>query len=873
MHDETANQPAALPEGWVVALGELPDDRRDGVGGKATNLGRMIRAGLPVPAGFCVTVAAFRSWIHACADAGPLIARLEACPDGAAGALRQTAARLRQALAASPLPTLLERAVATAADPGRFGSAWAVRSSATVEDLPHASFAGQYDTILDVRGRDALLDAVRQCWLSLFSERAVCYRRKHGIPQNSAAMAVVVQEMVPAELAGVLFTADPLTGATDRLVVEFAAGPGQALVQGTIQPGRTVVKKESRRVVEASPDDSGADLPRPTLDQLLSLSRRTEELFGSPQDIEWVWHGGQVWVLQSRPITTSGSVAAAAGTSVWSNMNVAENLPNVATPMTWSFLDTCFHRIGDSLFRGFGIDPERQPAVTLVAGRVYMNVTTVRQILSAFPGGERVSSAWLFGGYQDGTPSADPMAPPRGHPSARAYPPRLRPGLLLRVVARRTTWRGRRRYLKHLTRTLNRFTEVDCRGLSDVGLGVHFRRIVDYGLVQLRVPWMLGPGLAFGLALRRFTGKWLNDADGALSARLLSRAGGMASADSALDLWRLAVWISSQPSLREKGLEAGDFASLEETMTRTVDGRVFLERWRGFMAQHGHRTRGEVDIAIPRWSERPDEVLGMLRHCLRNVGQPDPLQLLEDRSRQRERLLAECRNRLRPPLRRWMLGFLVQQAQDGLVFRENLKNELVRVVAYLRRLLLEMGGRLTRSGVLDRREDLFFFTLEELGPVWTGRADFDARSVVRARREVYRANEALSPPPVVVGSFDPARHRPPPFDPQATVLAGLAVSAGVVVGPARVILQTDPDARVLPGEILVAPHTDPGWTPHFLTAAGLVTDLGGQLSHGSVIAREYGLPAVVNVRFATRLIRTGQRICVDGDRGRVVILG
>jgi len=214
----------------------------------------------------------------------------------------------------------------------------------------------------------------------------------------------------------------------------------------------------------------------------------------------------------------------------------------------------------------------------------------------------------------------------------------------------------------------------------------------------------------------------------------------------------------------------------------------------------------------------------------------------------------------------------VRQAQAGLVYRENLKNDLLRVVAYFRRLLLELGERMARAGKLEQRDDVFFLTLEELEPVRTGVATFDAPSVIRARREEYRKNQTLQPPPVVIGKFDPAQSVLPPVDPHATVLSGLAVSPGVVIGRARVILSADTKEKVLPGEILVAPYTDPGWTPLFLTAAGLVVDLGGQLSHGSVVAREYGLPAVVNVRSATQIIRTGQLLQVDGNQGVVTLL-
>lgn len=290
------------------------------------------------------------------------------------------------------------------------------------------------------------------------------------------------------------------------------------------------------------------------------------------------------------------------------------------------------------------------------------------------------------------------------------------------------------------------------------------------------------------------------------------------------------------------------------------------------MRRHGHHAAGETDIAVPRWSERPDDVLGIVQGYLEGAERFDPSRTLEGRTRERERWLADCHTRLHHPLQRGCFDFLLRRAQACLVLRENLKNEFIRVLTAARRIFLELGDRLSRRGLLEQRDDIFFLTLEEIEPVRCGTAAFDLKAVIRSRREEFRRNQELTPPPVIVGHFEPARRAPLGADVGRGELKGLPVSAGVVTGPARVILSADAHQRVFPGEILVAPFTNPGWTPYFLTAAGLVADLGGQLSHGSVIAREYGLPAVVNVQFATQVIQTGDRIRVDGDRGTVTVL-
>jgi pyruvate,water dikinase len=335
------------------------------------------------------------------------------------------------------------------------------------------------------------------------------------------------------------------------------------------------------------------------------------------------------------------------------------------------------------------------------------------------------------------------------------------------------------------------FLDVDFRRLSDDALSAHLNRLLQFGYTGFKFPAVLGFGLGAGLVLRRCCEQWLGDREGSLANQLISRAGGMASAEAALDLWRLAVWTLPQESLRRLVLAHHSFASLAGALATSKEGSAFLQQWEALLAQHGHRARGEVDLAAPRWSETPDEVLRLLRHYLDSAGQIDLLQVLDQRTHDRERRLAESRARLGNPLRRWAFGFLVRQARAGIVYRENFKNELLRVVAYLRRLLLELGERLARARKLETRDDVFFLTLEEIEPVRSDAEPFDTRSVIHARREEFRKNQAITPPPIVVGEFDPARHLLPPADPNATVLRGLPVSAGVVTGRARVILSAD----------------------------------------------------------------------------------
>jgi pyruvate,water dikinase len=362
----------------------------------------------------------------------------------------------------------------------------------------------------------------------------------------------------------------------------------------------------------------------------------------------------------------------------------------------------------------------------------------------------------------------------------------------------------------------------------------------------------------------------------------------MASAEAGLALWRLAAcaherpdveaailagrrWENASPAGMSEEGAAGAEPGVRGVIAAVSGGDEFLARWDEFMERHGHHTRVEYEVANARWCECPDEVLGMVRSYIQGLG-------AQDRVAEHARLAAErvalgrwCRRRLVSPLKRLLFDALLSKAQSGFLFRENLRSQGVRCARYVRRMLLELGERLVARGVLDARDDIFFLHMEELGPACDGRAGLDARRTVAVRRVEYERNRAITPPPLVVGRFDPDEQARDAFDENTKEFPGLAASPGVACGRARVILRAGAD-QVLPGEVLVAPFTDPGWTPYFLNAVAIVIDLGGMLSHGSVIAREYGIPAVVNVGGATKVVKNGQMLEVDGNCGRVRII-
>ncbi|HYG35394.1 MAG TPA: PEP/pyruvate-binding domain-containing protein, partial [Clostridia bacterium] len=871
----------------VIPLHLLNEQDVEIVGNKATNLGKMMRAGLPVPSGFCLTTQAFQLWIRNSPAVEEALRELSQLDRADWEGLRKRAAQLRSLLEGTPVPEPIVRAVVSACEsdtmvselatkpteladasglatrvPLRWGLA--VRSSATVEDLPNASFAGQHDSILNVKGREALLEAIRSCWLSLFSERAVLYRAHNGLGQRRVAMAVIVQKMVKPETAGVLFTVNPITGDINQVVIEAVAGLGEDLVSGKAKPERFTVDKEGLRVFSREPSSekietggkyNGEATPNPNkplledgaLQNLVALAQSVEELFGKSQDIEWAMQDGQVWLLQARPVTTLGGTTPIHGT-VWTRANICENLPDVVTPMAWSVMDSVLIGCFKPIFRIIGRDLETQPWIALIHGRAYLSLSLSEDLLGGFRLLNKLDVHELLGGHAP-EETAISQTPKRRKPSLNELVFGSMVGLHVAVNLVHPTGKT---FLDRLRQRISALTQRDLSAVPGYELVELIREIgpktfpeLNNPITTARLMGYVGSGLASSVNVLLLCRRWLDDQSGSLGRLLLSGAKDMASAESGWELERLADWVRGNPRVAQAIQETPKFEALRGVLKGSEEGSQFFALWDAFMARHGHHGRGEMDVYNPRWSETPDYVLDLLRSYLtasqrKANGRSDP-----------DRVLADCLKPLRNPLKKWLLKLFVARGRAGLAYRENIKSEAVRVFAFVRRVLLEAGSRLQREDVLAQPEDVFFLNLEELEELLSRKVQLDVSNIVAERRTEHLRLQTLDAPVIVTGSSLPGRSSRngalKKSAAGAVQLEGLPVSPGVATGRARVILRADTQTRVLPGEVLIAPFTDPGWTPYFLNAAAIVVDIGGQLSHGSIIAREYGIPAVVNV--------------------------
>ena len=616
-----------------------------------------------------------------------------------------------------------------------------------------------------------------------------------------------------------------------------------------------------------------------TAARLAKLGLEVERVLGGPLDIEWAVRGGEIWLLQARAVTAlpPGRGTRFEDRQVWTNANAGEGLPDVVTPVTWSLIRLFFRDMYDGLFRVCGVRIQEEQLFGLIAGRFYFNFNTICAFGRRVPGLRNRGMEHFMGGHQDSIVAlkqlkfsqADlPRIEIRRWKAALGLPAAVLGFLFL------APRRGRAMVVK-----VRQFSEDLARNepgpLSDDELLAAIRRSFTSG--EMSGFKLLGAMGCFGLdnaLLFALCEKWFAPDGRSTANRLLAGVGGLEDAVAGHELWRLAEQAAREPEIKSVLLGERVFPAFASRLEGCRGGPAFRARWNAFMYRHGHHARGEIELFNSRWSECPDFVLDMVRGYVEAIhaGHPSPIVRQDALAGERVALAERCLGGLKNPLKRAIFRLVLHRAQNGARSRENLKSEAIRCLAILRQFLLELGRRLAARRRLANENDVFFLEIEELqgGTLWDAGADLRGR--VAGRRARYEQNLKITPPAVIVGRFDPRAFVPDAVDRGTKRFHGLGVSAGTATGRARVILRSDAKERVQPGEILVAPFTDPGWTPYFVAAAGIVMDLGGMLSHGSIVAREYGIPAVVNVGPATQIIRTGQWLEVDADRGVVKLL-
>ncbi|HET7269786.1 MAG TPA: PEP/pyruvate-binding domain-containing protein [Rubrobacter sp.] len=850
-------------------------------GGKGANLGELSRGRLPVPPGFVVTTGAYNAFVEAGGLRDEILYLASRTRADDSEALESAAEKIRSLFVQSPVPEDMAAEIRSAYD--KLAGAVAVRSSATAEDLPGASFAGQQDTYLNVVGVESVLDAVRRCWASLWTARAMAYRSRQGIDPASVSLATIVQRMVDADAAGILFTADPVGGSRDRIVISAAWGLGEAVVGGSVTPDTLVVEKAGGRVISRQTadkavmtvytEDGTAERPvpeerrtEPVLDdeETLELARygtRIEDLYGAPQDVEWALSGGEFFILQARPITALPEPQAEPPAD-WTvpdpkgfyvRGSIVELLPDPLSPLFASLapgpVEQTIQRIIDEIL-GEGVSTEWAMEFTTINGYAYYGMTftpgTTWRMVSLVPG------------------ALGQMIVRQG--GERLWREEFRP----RYAGAVEDWEAKPLH------------DLPATGLLDGVKELLYRGAEYYTSVQMIIPSAYTSEALFAGLYNRLIQR---PGDPPSQTFLLGFDSAPIRADKSL--YDLSAWSRERPSL---AAALADTPSEEISELLQMDippagvdeavWREFRSRFVRHLDRHG-RMVYDLDFAKPVPLDDPAPTFDTLKYYLSGEGK-DPSERQRAAAARRDEATAATTARL-DPLRRKVFGVLLGWTQKYAPLREDALADVGLAWPLMRRMLFELGHRLVAAGAIDRPEDVFWLEGDELGEAAQAldagaRELEDLSGVAAERRSEWRARRLVMPPPLLpkgkkLFGLDMQRWLPARSgEPSGDTIEGVGASSGRVAARARVLRGPEDFGQMRPGEVLVAGITTPAWTPLFAVASAIVTDVGGPLSHGSIVAREYGIPAVLGTGVATRRIKSGQTIRVDGDAGTVTLL-
>lgn len=879
------------------------------VGGKCASLGALSGInGVEVPAGFCITTEAYQEIVRDNKTFLSLLDQLALLKADNRKDISEISAKIRKTIEETPIPAIIRNTIYRQIEHLGESNAYAIRSSATAEDLPTASFAGQQDTYLNIIGKEEILKHIRKCWASLYTDRAVIYRLQNGFDQTKVYLAVVVQQMIFPDVSGIMFTADPVTSNRKVLSIDASFGLGEALVSGLVNADNYKVRdgqvtdtkisakklavyaladgRTKQRGIETDQQKTAA-LSEPQILQLASIGRKIEKHFGHPQDIEWCLADDTFYIVQSRPITTlfpipqmheqdndqprsveSRSVGPHSGESslhVYVSVGHQQMMTDAMKPLGLSFwlltTPASMRTAGGRLF------VDITPLLATPAGReTLVNVTLgksdplIKDALITLIKREDFTKSFPDDKREAG-PSRNNQAVSRpDYQTLNEYNSTGGPAAMVSDLIRRN---------QTSVETLRQ--NIGAKSGSD---------LFDFILEDIRqLKKDLSDPQSFGLIMTGMNAsswinekmdEWLGEKN---AADILSQsAPNNITSEMGLALLDVADVIRPYPAVVAY-LQAVKEDSFLEKLDQFEGGKESRGAIHAYLNKYGMRCAGEIDITKPRWHEKPTTLIPIILGNIKNFEPGAGIQKfelgLQEASKKEQALLERLRQLPDGEQKAGETKKMIALLRNLAGYREYPKYGLVNRYFLYKQAVLKEAERLVQADVIHEKEDIYYLTFEELREVInTGKPDYQ---VINQRKEEHKINEKRTPPRVITSEGEIISGRYKRENLPAEAIAGLAVSSGVIEGRARVILSME-SADLEEGDILVTSFTDPSWTPLFVSIKGLVTEVGGLMTHGAVIAREYGLPAVVGVENATRLIRDGQRIRVNGTEGYVEIL-
>jgi phosphohistidine swiveling domain-containing protein len=854
------------------------------VGGKALGLARLLAGGFPVPSGFCVTTEAYHHALMA-PDFSPE-EQWQAALRSSGDERQRILAHCRTIIQNYDIVGLTGQIVGQVRRMDlSLSGLWAVRSSATNEDGAHASFAGVYRTRLGIP-LDEVGSAVKDLWLSIWDERVLNYHVASKLSGAPPSMAVVIQPLLEAQAAGVAYSIHPLTGRETQVMVNAVAGLAAELVDGRVSPDQYVVEiaensqpiRISERTIAGQTQAlrmtgqglqhmplSDEALGRATLsdDRLLALARtakQIEKTFGHPVDLEWLYDERGLWLLQARPIPSlTRSPQLTNDDCEWSRANFKETLPELPSPLGLSFLELFMERYILLPYRRMGCQiPERISSVRTFKGRPYINMTLFYSLIAQLRGDPSLLTEQMGGEILARPPEARPLG---WFALARA-------GVVMMAEMRKAVRHGPS-WFAEMKAMADEHHADRLRSLSGEEIALRLDALAKW-LDERELTFGIAGGVAQCLqALGGLLPRWLGEDWRALLNGALQGQAAVISAQQIIRLAELADLVRRDP-IATSWFTAERWNPVE--VRHQLEGTDVLRAFDRYLDDYGHRGVGESDVMAPRFADRPDLLLSVLRTQILVPTSATPADILQRQTMVRERALAEIHARLGWRLhRRAIFSWWYRRLCRFFALREANRHHLMYYSAATRSLLLRLGEWLLERGRLSSQEDIFYLTIDARADLLAGRAS-DWKGMIQARRAERERNAKVNVPDTIQDWQDMVRgtHTLSVVASEG-IFRGIPISGGQVVGPVRFVRSMEDWSRVCRGDILVVSVIDPGMAPLFGVAAGLVAEMGGTLSHGAIIAREYGLPAVANVPGITTRLKEGDRISLDAERGEIIV--
>jgi rifampicin phosphotransferase len=844
------------------------------VGGKGFNLGELSKIqGIQVPEGFCVTTVGYQSAIEHNQTYHALLERLTMLKAEDRDQIGEISRKIRQTIMEVEIPSDVVKEVTHYLSQLGEEQAYAVRSSATAEDLPHASFAGQHDTFLNIIGQEAILQHIRKCWASLFTDRAVIYRMQNGFDHSQVYLSVIVQRMVFPQASGILFTADPMTSNRKVLSIDASIGLGEALVSGLVSPDCYKVQEEeivdkriaAKKIAIFGRKEGGTEIRQIDPDQqnsqtltdhqillLARIGRQIETYFGCPQDIEWCLAEDTFHIVQSRPITTLYPIPEAKDQDnhVYVSVGHQQMMTDPMKPLGLSFYllttPAPMRKAGGRLF----VDVTPMLASSVSREKLLKTMgqhdPLMKDALMAIIEREFIKLL-----PQD----KSALSPGKSNTGVLENDPTIVSELIKRSQAS----------LEALKQTIQTMSGSDVFDfiLEDIQ---QLKKI----LFDPQSSGVIMAAMNASTWINENMNEWLGEKN---AANTLSQSvPGNITSEMGLALLDVADVIRPYPEVIDYMQHVKDDNFLDE-LDRFDGGRETRDAIYHFLSKYGMRCAGEIDMTRTRWSEKPAILVPMILSNIRNFEPKASHRKFEQGRQQALKKEQELLDRLKQlpdgEQKAEETKRMIDLIRNFSGFREYPKYSMVNRYFVYKQALRKEAEQLVQAGVMDETEDIYYLTFEELHEVVrTNKLDYQ---IVSKRKDEYKWYEKLTPPRVITSDGEIIKGEYKQENLPAGAIAGLPVSSGVVEGRARVILSLE-DADLEDGDILVTPFTDPSWTPLFVSIKGLVTEVGGLMTHGAVIAREYGIPAVVGVEDATKRVKDGQRIRVNGADGYIVLL-